>query len=118
MNAEQFAEHYWASLHKYLDDPSEVQRSKACELGRHALADGLGVLDIAAAHYGALQRVVSARARRAVPDELSRRTRGRPRLAASERGAGKRGEADRTRAARRGGAASCLGALRCRRHGG
>src|SRR5206468_11988718 len=67
MNAEEFAGHYWASLRKYLDDPSEVQRSKACELGRHALADGLGVLDIAAAHYGALQRVVSARARRAVP---------------------------------------------------
>src|SRR5437762_13477127 len=67
MNAAHFSEHYWASLHKYLDDPSEVQRSKACELGRHALADGLGVLDIAAAHYGALQRVVSARARRAIP---------------------------------------------------
>jgi len=67
MNAEQFAEHYWASLHKCLDNPSELQRSKAYELGRHALADGLGVLDIAAAHYGALQRVVSARARRAVP---------------------------------------------------
>jgi len=67
MNAEQFAEHYWASLHKYLDDPSEVQRSKACELGRHALADGLGVLDIAAAHYSALQRLLSARARRAIP---------------------------------------------------
>src|SRR2546425_367466 len=29
MNAEQFAEHYWASLHKCLDDPSELQRSKA-----------------------------------------------------------------------------------------
>ena len=63
-DAEQFAEHYWASLRKYLDDPSEVQRSKAYELGRHALADGLGVRDIGAAHYGALQR---ARARRAIP---------------------------------------------------
>jgi len=31
MNAEEFAEHYWASLCKYLDDPSEARRSKAGE---------------------------------------------------------------------------------------
>ena len=66
MNAEEFAEHYWASLRKYLDDPSEAQRSKAYELGRHSLADGLGVLDIATAHYGALQRALSTHARRAI----------------------------------------------------
>ncbi len=70
MQTERFDEHYWASLHKFLDDPSEVQRSKAYELGRHALADGLGVLDIAAAHYGALQRVLSTHARRAVPEAV------------------------------------------------
>src|SRR5207302_1856567 len=63
MNVEQFAEHYWASLRKFLDDASEVQRSKAYELGRLGLADGLGVLDMAAAHCGALQRVLSAHAR-------------------------------------------------------
>ncbi len=70
MNAEQFAERYWASLRKYLDDPSEVQCSKAYELGRHGLADGLGVLDIAAAHYRALQRALSAHARRAIPEAV------------------------------------------------
>jgi signal transduction histidine kinase len=72
MNAEEFAEHYWASLRKYLDDPSEAQRSKAYELGRHGLADGLGVLDIAAAHYGALQRALSTHARRAIPEAVIR----------------------------------------------
>ena len=72
MNAEEFAEHYWASLRKYLDDPSEAQRSKAYELGRHSLADGLGVLDIATAHYGALQRALSTHARRAIPEAVIR----------------------------------------------
>lgn len=67
MDTEQFAEHYWASLRKFLDDPSEARRSKAYELGRHGLAEGLGVLDIAAAHCGALQRLLSADARRAIP---------------------------------------------------
>ena len=72
MNAEEFAEHYWASLRKYLDDPSEAQRSKAYELGRHSLAYGLGVLDIATAHYGALQRALSTHARRAIPEAVIR----------------------------------------------
>ncbi len=72
MNAEEFTEHYWASLRKYLDDPSEAQRSRAYELGRHGLADGLGVLDIAAAHYGALQRALSTHARRAIPEAVIR----------------------------------------------
>jgi signal transduction histidine kinase len=68
MNAEQFAEHYRANLCKFLEGPSEVQRSKAYELGRRGLADGLGVLDIAAAHCGALQRVLASHARRAIPE--------------------------------------------------
>jgi len=70
MNAEQFAEHYWASLRKFLDGPSEAQRSKAYELGRRGLTDGLGVLDMAAAHCGALQHVLSAHARRAIPEAV------------------------------------------------
>src|SRR5216117_1665296 len=41
-------------------------------LGRHGLADGLGVLDIAAAHYGALQRALSTHARRAIPEAVIR----------------------------------------------
>ena len=69
---ERFAEHYWASLRKFLDDPSEAQRSQAYELGRRGLADGLGVLDIAAAHFDALRRVLWADARRAIPEEVIR----------------------------------------------
>ena len=65
---EQFAERYWASLRKFLDDPGEAQRSQAYELGRQGLAEGLGVLDIAAAHYAALQHLLAARARRGLPD--------------------------------------------------
>ena len=72
MNAEEFTERYWASLCKYLDDPSEAQRSKAYELGRHGLADGLGVLDIAAANYRALQRALSTHARRAIAEAVIR----------------------------------------------
>lgn len=72
MNPDQFAEHYWARLRKFLDHPSEAQRSKAYELGRRGLADGLGVLDIAAAHYGALRHVLSADARRAIPEAVIR----------------------------------------------
>jgi signal transduction histidine kinase len=68
MNAKEFAERYWASLRKFLDDPSEAQRSKAYELGRNGLTDGLGVLDIAAAQHGALQRLLSAHARHAIPE--------------------------------------------------
>jgi signal transduction histidine kinase len=70
MNTQQFAEHYRASLRRFLDDPSEAQRSRAYELGRRGLADGLGVLDVVAAHFGALQRVVSTHARRAVPQAV------------------------------------------------
>src|SRR5439155_21412778 len=72
MNAEEFTGRYWASLCKYLDDPSEAQRSKAYELGRHGLADGLGVLDIAAANYRALQRALSTHARRAIAEAVIR----------------------------------------------
>jgi len=72
MNAEEFAEQYWASLRKFLADPSEVQRSKAYELGRHGLTDGLGVLDTAGAHCGALQRVLSAHERGAIPEAVIR----------------------------------------------
>ena len=62
MPPEQFAERYWTSLRGFLDDPGEAQRSQAYELGRKGLADGLGVLDIAAAHHGALRRMLASRA--------------------------------------------------------
>ena len=68
MHAEQFAERYRARLRKFLDEPGEAQRSQAYELGRQGLAEGLGVLDIAAAHYGALQDLLGAHARRGIPE--------------------------------------------------
>jgi signal transduction histidine kinase len=68
MHPEQFAERYWAGLRRFLDDPGEAQRSQAYELGRKGLAEGLGVLDVAAAHHAALRRLLSSGARRAVPE--------------------------------------------------
>jgi signal transduction histidine kinase len=55
--ARRFAEHYCEALRAYLDAPDEAQRSRAYVLGRRALADGLGVLDMAAAHGEALERL-------------------------------------------------------------
>jgi len=72
MHAEQFAERYRAGLRTFLDDPGEAQRSQAYELGRQGLAEGLGVLDIAAAHAAALQRVLGAHGRRGLPEALMR----------------------------------------------
>jgi signal transduction histidine kinase len=70
MHPEQFAERYWTGLRRFLDDPGEAQCSQAYELGRMGLAEGLGVLDIAAAHHGALRRLLSSGARRAVPEAV------------------------------------------------
>ena len=48
---------YWGALQRYLVRLDEAQRSRAYELGRHWLAEGLGVLEVAAAHRDALQRL-------------------------------------------------------------
>jgi signal transduction histidine kinase len=55
--SDRFAERYRASLREYLEAPGEAQRSRAYELGRRSLAEGLGVLDLAAAHCEALRRL-------------------------------------------------------------
>jgi light-regulated signal transduction histidine kinase (bacteriophytochrome) len=53
------SERYTAALAHYLADPDEEVLNQAYELGRKALGDGLGVLDIAMVHHGALQAAVS-----------------------------------------------------------
>jgi light-regulated signal transduction histidine kinase (bacteriophytochrome) len=57
------SERYTAALAHYLADPDEEVLNQAYELGRTALGDGLGVLDIAMAHHGALQAAVSGDSR-------------------------------------------------------
>jgi len=52
-------ERYSASLAHYLASPDEEALNQAYELGRSALGDGLGVLDIAMVHHGALHAAIS-----------------------------------------------------------
>jgi len=52
------SERYSAALAHYLADPDEDVLNQAYELGRKALGDGLGVLDIAMVHHGALQAAI------------------------------------------------------------
>jgi X-X-X-Leu-X-X-Gly heptad repeat protein len=53
------SERYSAALTQYLADPDEEVLNQAYELGRKALGDGLGVLDIAMAHHGALHAAIN-----------------------------------------------------------
>ena len=53
------SERYSAALAHYLAGPDEMVLNQAYELGRSALGDGLGVLDIAMVHHGALHAVIS-----------------------------------------------------------
>jgi signal transduction histidine kinase len=53
------AKKYTAALRSYLMEPGEAALLGAYELGRAALADGLGVLDIATIHSGALASVLN-----------------------------------------------------------
>jgi hypothetical protein len=57
------SERYTAALAHYLADPDEGVLNQAYELGRKALGDGLGVLDIAMVHHGALQAAISDESR-------------------------------------------------------
>src|SRR2546427_1441915 len=59
-----FAHEYFTALEGYLRAGHESALSRAYELGRRAMADGLGVLDMAVLHRGAVDvLVVSAPAR-------------------------------------------------------
>lgn len=51
-------EQYSEALARYLVDADEVALNQAYELGRKALGDGLGVLDIAMLHHGALHAAI------------------------------------------------------------
>ena len=58
---EHFAVRYYRCLRKYLDKPEAVPRDGAYHLGLWARADGLGVLDVAAAHTAALRSLLRER---------------------------------------------------------
>jgi light-regulated signal transduction histidine kinase (bacteriophytochrome) len=57
------AERYSATLAQYLANPDEEVLNQAYELGRNALCDGLGVLDIAMVHHDALHAAISDESR-------------------------------------------------------
>jgi light-regulated signal transduction histidine kinase (bacteriophytochrome) len=54
-------ERYSTALVSYLAGADEVALNQAYELGRKALGDGLGVLDIAMLHHGALDAVLAGK---------------------------------------------------------
>jgi signal transduction histidine kinase len=72
LQTECFAGQYQESLRGYLEDAEETHRSSAYDLGRRALADGLGVPDVAAAHSAALRGLLHARKGRPVSDSVIR----------------------------------------------
>jgi light-regulated signal transduction histidine kinase (bacteriophytochrome) len=53
-------ERYSEALARYLAGADEVVLNQAYELGRKALGDGLGVLDIAMLHHGALDSAIAS----------------------------------------------------------
>jgi signal transduction histidine kinase len=61
------SERYSAALTQYLADPDEEVLNQAYELGRKALGDGLGVLDIAMAHHGALHAAINESSAKTAP---------------------------------------------------
>jgi len=55
---DELAEQYRRALRDYLDDAGETALARAYELGRNAVVDGLGVLEMAALHHEALRASV------------------------------------------------------------
>ena len=58
--AHDLPERYSEALTRYLAGADEVVLNQAYELGRKALGDGLGVLDIAMLHHGALDAAIAS----------------------------------------------------------
>jgi len=54
----EWSDGYTVALGQYLSEPEELALTRAYELGREALADGLGVLEIATVHSQALAAVL------------------------------------------------------------
>jgi light-regulated signal transduction histidine kinase (bacteriophytochrome) len=63
---------YSEALVRYLAGADEVALNQAYELGRKALGDGLGVLDIAMLHHGALDAVLAGEPAAARSSEIAR----------------------------------------------
>jgi len=55
---QQLAEQYRSALQDYLGGAAEAALQRGYELGRQAIADGLGVLDVAAIHKEALEKTL------------------------------------------------------------
>jgi signal transduction histidine kinase len=55
----ELAREYAIALYGYLRDPGEGALSLAYELGRHAMPQGFGVLDMAAIHRGAIASILT-----------------------------------------------------------
>jgi hypothetical protein len=53
-----FGRDYLAALEAYLRSGDELTLSRAYQLGRHAIGNGLGVLDMAVLHRGALDVIL------------------------------------------------------------
>jgi len=68
----QFAEEYQAAVRTYLDGEGEAALQQAYDLGRRALSDGLGVLDMAALQHEALGALLL---RAVTPEERTRTVR-------------------------------------------
>src|SRR5439155_764096 len=70
---DELAEQYRRALRDYLDDAGETALARAYELGRNAVVDGLGVLEMAALHHEALRasvlRLAAFEARAKAPDD-------------------------------------------------
>lgn len=58
---EQYNEDYRHTLERFLDGAGEDALSRAYEIGRKALADGLGILDVASIHHDAVTYVLKQR---------------------------------------------------------
>jgi light-regulated signal transduction histidine kinase (bacteriophytochrome) len=65
--SQNLSERYSVALTHYLAYPDEDVLNQAYELGRKALGDGLGVLDIAMVHHDALHSVISDQSRAKMP---------------------------------------------------
>jgi hypothetical protein len=65
--SQNLSERYSVALTHYLAYPDEDVLNQAYELGRKALGDGLGVLDIAMVHHDALHSVISDQSRAKKP---------------------------------------------------
>jgi signal transduction histidine kinase/CheY-like chemotaxis protein len=70
--SDDLARNYAASLDAHLADAGETALHQAYELGRTALNDGLGVLDIVAVHHTALAALVARSGEAAAPARLSK----------------------------------------------